>query len=99
MGYQIIKQPGTEFFGIFCSNTDTFVMWEATHADVVDYFVEMAAQRAREDAERVLGYVEAGNPRMAYAQFAKTWEQAVAMDREHGGEMSANLATETGQQP
>lgn len=91
MGYQVIRQPGTDLFGIFSSERDQFVMWEATRADVVDFFVELAVERARRDAERVLGHVEAGEPRKAYFQFAMTWDQAVAKDREHGGELSAEL--------
>lgn len=91
MGYQVIRQPGTDMFGVFCSYTETFVMWEATRSDVVDFFVEIETKRAREDAERIVGLVEAGNEREAYFQFAMTWDEAVALDREHGGELSAEL--------
>lgn len=88
MGFQVIRQPGAGLFGVFSTETDTFVMWEATREDVVEFFVEVATTRARRDAARILDHIEAGRPRDAYSQFAMTWEQAVAMDREHGGEMS-----------
>ncbi|MGI5223039.1 hypothetical protein [Nocardia sp. CA-290969] len=99
MGYQVIRQPDTDLFGIFSSNTDTFVMWEATRDEVVEFFVEEATQRARRDAERVVGLVEAGKSRDAYYQFALSWDDAVREDREHGGEMSAEDTTETGDTP
>lgn len=85
MGYQVIKQPN-DMFGILSSYTDTIVMWDATREEIVEWFVELEAQRARENAERIVGLVEQGNPRAAYFQFAMTWEQALKEDREHGGE-------------
>jgi hypothetical protein len=81
MGYQVIRQPGSDLFGVFSSITGTFVVWDASRAEVVDLFVDMAAERARVDAERVVGLVE--------EQFAMTWDEAAAQDREHGGEYSA----------
>ncbi|MFD6400712.1 hypothetical protein [Nocardia sp. NPDC060249] len=91
MGYQVIRQPGTDRFGIFCSNTDEFAAWDATRSEVVEYFVEMAATEARERAERIVGFVADGETRKAYAQFALTWEEAVEKDYRHGGEMTAEL--------
>lgn len=87
MGRQIIRQPDGRY-AVFCSVTDTIVVWDATEEEVVELFAERAADRARQDVRRLLGYVAAGNPRKAYFQFALTWEEALAMDREHGGKAS-----------
>lgn len=86
MGYQVIKQPDGEL-AIFSSYTDTIVMWDADEAEVVQYFVDIAAEDARRRAEQVVAHVVAGEPRRAYFQFAKTWGRALELDREHGGEV------------
>jgi len=98
MGYQVIQQPGTNLFGIFCSSTDTFVMWEATGEEVVKWFTELAEERARRSVEEAIAAakkavdcVSRGDAREVYYQFARTWDAAVALDREHDGEMSADL--------
>ncbi|SET48818.1 hypothetical protein [Nonomuraea wenchangensis] len=84
MGMQIIKQPSGQF-AIFDSVTDTVIVWDATEEEVVEYFAERAADRAREDARRQVSHVAAGNPRKAYFQFAMTWDEALTKDRKHGG--------------
>lgn len=85
MGNQIIKQPDGKY-AIFSSFTDTIIFWDATEEEIVDYFAEKAAKQAREDSRRVLDHVAAGETRKAYFQFAITWDDALAKDREHGGE-------------
>jgi hypothetical protein len=85
MGYQVIKQPDG-LFALYSSNTDQITMWDATRDDVIEFFVEAATERARVEAERIVGLIEADKPRDAYFQFAKTWEDALASDRQRGGE-------------
>lgn len=85
MGSQILRQPDG-LYAVFSSETDTIVVWDATEDEIVEHFVEIAAERARRDVQRVLGHVSAGEPRRAYYQFALTWEGALAKDREHRGE-------------
>ena len=84
VGYQIIKQPN-EKLAIFSSSTDTIIVWDATADEVVDWFVEIAAERARTDTRRVVGFVEAGKPRKVYYQFTMTWEEATRSDQYHEG--------------
>lgn len=91
MGYQIIREPGTDRFGIFDSVTDAFEAWEATHDEVIEFFVDLAASTAKERVEIVLGHVEAGNSHTVYSSRTLTWDEAVALDRDHGGDMSAEL--------
>ena len=86
MGKQIIKQPNG-LFAIFSTSTDTIHMWDATAQDIEDHFVERAAKDARRDVRQILEHVTAGEPRKAYYQFVMTWDQALAMDEEHGGEV------------
>ena len=96
MTYQVIRQPGGEL-AIFSTYTDTIVMWDATAADVTEWFVERAVADAKERAERILEAVTAGDPRKVYHQFAMTWGEALEMDREHHGE--AHLAVTCGDTP
>ncbi|GIH91964.1 hypothetical protein ACFFMN_33850 [Planobispora siamensis] len=86
MGYQIIKQPDGHF-AVFSSVTDTIIVWDATEDEVVEWFAEQAAERARQDARRALEHVAADEPRRAYFQFAMTWDEALGRDRKHGGEV------------
>lgn len=86
MGYQIIKQPD-DLYAVFCSHTDTIVVWNASDEDIVDWFAEIAAERAREDARRILAHVAVGQPERAYHQFAMSWEEALEEDRDHEGEV------------
>lgn len=86
MGYQIIKQPDDQF-AIFSTFTDTIIVWDATGQEIEDWFVQNAAERARQDVRRTLGHVGAGEPRKAYCQFAMTWDEALAEDRENDGEV------------
>ena len=89
MGYQIIHQPGSfdpQLFAVFSSYTDTIVLYDATVDEVEEFFVELAVRDARRDVRRVLDAVAGGRPREAYYQFTRTWEEALADDREHGGE-------------
>ena len=91
MGNQIIKQPDGRF-AIFSSITDTIIVWDATADEIVEYFAEQAAERAREDVRRKIEHVAAGEPRRAYFQFAMTWEEALATDREFGGDASTEVS-------
>lgn len=85
MGNQILRQPDG-LYAVFSTETDTFVAWDATEDEIVEHFVEIAAEQARRDVRRTLGFVSAGETRRAYAQFALSWEKALSMDRDHGGE-------------
>lgn len=91
MGFQIIKQPDG-LYAIFSSITDTFHLYDATPQDVEDYFVEIATEQTKREVARIMNAVVAGMPRRAYAQFALTWEEALELDREHGGEVWADKA-------
>lgn len=85
MTQQIIRQPDGHY-AVFSSVTDTITMYDATADEIVDEFVQREAQRTREHVERILEHVAAGTPDKIYFQFAMTWEQALNMDREHGGD-------------
>lgn len=86
MGRQIVKQPDGRF-AIFSSITDTVHIWDATADEIVDYFAEKAAEDARREAQRMVDAVARGDARSVYCQFVRTWEEVLASDREHGGEV------------
>lgn len=94
MGNQIIRQPSGKF-AIFCTSTDTIIVWDAIEEEIVEWFVDRAVEVERRTVRGLIEHVAAGNARRAYFQFAKTWEQALAIDREHGGEVSALPTEET----
>jgi hypothetical protein len=83
--YQVIKQPGDQL-AIFSTYTDTIIVWDATPDEITQWFVDLAAADAKKHAERVLDRVLADDARAIYFQFAMTWDKALEMDREHGGE-------------
>ncbi len=90
MGNQIIRQPSGKY-AIFCTNTDTVIVWDADEGEIVDWFAERAAEDARRTAGILIGHVTAGTPEKAYYQFAMTWDEALRQDREHGGTAWADV--------
>ncbi|MGI5161414.1 hypothetical protein [Microbispora sp. CA-102843] len=91
MGTQIIRQPDGRL-AVFDTITDTLVLWDKTADEIVEWSANEAAERARADARAILEHVEAGRPRRAYFQFAVTWDEAVAADRENDGDYSTGQA-------
>ncbi|MCZ4510419.1 hypothetical protein O3Q52_19945 [Streptomyces sp. ActVer] len=89
MGQQIIQQPDGKLV-VFSSVTDTFIVVDATPEELVEWRAEEAAERAREQTRRELDRVLAGDSRAAYFQFALTWEEASAKDREHEGDLGSD---------
>jgi len=85
MGHQVIKQPDG-LYAIFSSFTDTWIVYDATRQDVIDYYAEKAAREAREGTARLLDDVDE-NPRKAYFQFAMTFEEANAESKHSGGKV------------
>jgi hypothetical protein len=85
MGRQVIKQPDG-LYAIFSSITDTWIVYDATRQEIVDYYVEVAVKDAKRDALRVLDAVDE-NPRKAYYQFTMTFAEANATSKAHGGEL------------
>ena len=86
MGQQIIKQPDG-LFAVFSSITDTFTFVDGTAEEVVEFFAEQAARDARRKVGHLVRLVAADQAREAYFQFAMTWDAALRLDREHGGEV------------
>lgn len=96
MGYQVIRQPDGKL-AIWTSYSDGWAAYDCTPEEAVEFFVEIAADRARRDAERVVRHVLAGEPRKAYHQFAMTFEEA---EEEAGpGERLADLRAAAASEP
>lgn len=85
MGQQIIKQPDGRL-AVFSSIVDAFIVVDATPEEILDWRAEQAAEDARRATQRELDAVLADDPRRVYFQFARTWEEAARLDREHGGD-------------
>lgn len=85
MGEQIIKQPGG-LYAVYSSITRTIHVYDATRAEILDHFADQAAADARRIVESKLEHIDNDDPRSAYYQFALTWDEALEMDRTHGGD-------------
>lgn len=96
MGHQVIKQPDG-LYAIFSSVVDSWIVYDATRQDVIDYYAGQAEKDTREKVTRILDSVDE-DPRKAYYQFAMTFEEANALSVEHGGEdLSGKLAGADGE--
>lgn len=84
MGCQVIKQPDGKL-AVFSSSTDTWVLFDGTPEEVVDWFVERAAQWERQRVQPMVDAVLADQPERAYYQFVRTFARANATSKEHGG--------------
>lgn len=91
MAHQIIKQPDGRYL-LWSTVVDDIVVFDADRQEVADYFVEMAAIRARGAAEMMIDLVDE-DPGRAYAQFTIPFEQvAVRLDevrQKYSGENDA----------
>lgn len=83
MGHQIVKQPDGRL-AVFSTTADGFLFFDATEEEVVEYYAEEAAERARESTRRTIEMVKTGKPRAPYAQFTLSWKEAMAMHVENG---------------
>jgi hypothetical protein len=87
MGTQIIQQPDG-LFAVFSSDSDTIIVSDASSEEILAYFVDLAIQDTTRRVSRLLDHIRSGHPDQAYHQFALTWDEALAMDRKHGGDVS-----------
>jgi hypothetical protein len=87
VSWQVIRQePGT--YLVFSTETDTVVAWDMTADDIRQMFIARDVDRTLKEVTRVLGAVDADEPRRAYFQFTMTLHDATVSDRAHGGEFS-----------
>lgn len=80
MGYQIIKQPDDKFM-IWSSFTDSIIYWDASEKEVRKWFMARAVRSEKESMNRLMEAVK-DDPRKAYYQFTKTFEQAIEKSRD-----------------
>lgn len=78
MGYQIIKQPRRskkkqQLYAVWSTFSDELIGWDETKESVVEWFIEMARDRARKDTELIIYELE--NNKRPYFQFTKTWDE------------------------
>jgi uncharacterized protein (UPF0371 family) len=77
MGHQVIKEPNDSgLLAVWSTVVDDFIIRNATREEIVEYYSELAAERAAETAHRVLDAVEEGRPEDIYHQFTMTFEEA-----------------------
>lgn len=86
MSYQIIRQPDDRY-AIFDTNTDTIIIWDATAGEIEGWFVEKAIDDTRRDIRATIERIDAGRVHRG----AMTWQDALAKDRQHGGDASMEI--------
>jgi len=85
MGRQIITQPDG-LFAIYSTVSDSFVAYDCTKQDVIDYFVNEAAEEMAQRISTTLRQIEDEGPSFVYRQFALTFEEANDNHLGNGGE-------------
>jgi hypothetical protein len=93
MGAQIIRQPDG-LFAVFSGHSNTIVLADATEEDLLGYFGNLAIRAATRHVSRLLNQVKSGRPGEAFHQFALAWDEALAIDREHGGHVWQDYLTD-----
>jgi hypothetical protein len=78
VGHQIVKQPDGRL-AIFSVGTNSWLVWDATPEEIVEYYAERAADSARDSARRTVQHVMDDEPRKAYYQFTETFEHLNAI--------------------
>ena len=86
MGRQIIKQPDGNYC-VFSDCTDSFIAYDGTRDEIVNFFVEEAAKRRRADIKDILDNIDANMPERSYYQFTMTYEQAKKLHDKYESEM------------
>lgn len=92
MGHQIIRQPN-DLYMIASSGSGLIEYWDATEDEVIQFFVAVAAQEARDNARQVMDLVKEGRLVEAYGRSnanggarAKTFDEAIREDAYRGGD-------------
>lgn len=80
MGHQIIEQPDGKLC-VYSTFVDGIIISDATGQELLDYYAEQAAERARDQVSKIIAHVRNHEPEKAYYQFAMTYEEAMEMDR------------------
>ena len=83
MGHQVIRQPDGQL-AVFSTVVDSWILFDATPEEILDWYAEDAAARSRESTARVLAAVAAGDPGAVYYQFAMTFQEADDLSAVHG---------------
>jgi|SRR5579872_6786932 len=85
MGKQIIKQPNGKY-ALFSSNTDTFIMLDATEKDIKHYFIEIEVRRISNRVQQIVKDLDSPGAK-PYYQFTMSWDEAV---EEHNSRVPEN---------
>ena len=96
MGWQVIKQPNG-LYAIWSTIVDGITMWDATEADIVQAFVDDAAEQARASAHSTLRDLNALPKGQRMFGRWLTWREAKRRHKEVHGALRESPATATEQ--
>jgi len=82
MGWQIVKQP-SDGWAVWSTITDSFLCWNCSREELIDWWAENTANRARKTAAEWMDDIESrGVPK---TQFSFDWESCVELyEANHG---------------
>jgi len=81
---QIIKQPNGRY-GVFSSITATFVVYDATPEEIIEYWLESQKKEITEKVRETVAVLERGEK--PYYQFTLSFDEALAIIKEvHGAD-------------
>jgi|SRR5215831_10800901 len=84
MGHQIIRQPDDKL-AVFSSSTDTWILFDVSPEELLDYYAEKAGEDARRQTQVTLDLVLSGQQTRAYYQFTMSFDEANQTSAEHEG--------------
>lgn len=81
MGHQIIQQPNG-LFAVFSTVADGFVVVDGTQEEIVEWYAEGAADKARRHAQEAIDQL-LGKSDRPVLRTGITWEEADRRDRKN----------------
>ena len=87
MGKQIIQQADGKF-AIWSTNSDAIVIYDATEADIVAYFLQRDVRDSIASTMKILEELRAG--KQPYYQFTMSWDEALKEHEERHGPLDSS---------
>ena len=97
MGHQIVQQPNGKF-AIWSTISDGFIAIDCTRQEIVEYYVQKAAEGVRKETEEIFEQLAKGE--LPYFQFTRTWEGLLELRKElHEDEPDFKDALDLSEEP
>ena len=88
MGQQIVKQPNGKY-AVWSSGVDDFILVNVEVCEIIEEFAEWERQKIIERVNSIVDALERGDK--PYHQFTRSYDECVALIREHHGDDAESL--------